>query len=108
MRRLFLLCSLLPFIIACTTLSNSGTLSQQKENLYCLEYSNGVLWEQVQSAFGDPAFSPKPEPGTNLSQNARGYKNLRVYFYTKSQKIEEEGKTRFKEVVYKVEICREK
>jgi len=108
MKRLLLLCVVPPLIFACTSLSNSQTLSQAKENLFCLEYSNGIPWEQVQHAFGDPPFAPQPEPGTDLSQNTRGYKNLRIFFHTKPQKTEEEGKIRFKEVVYKVEICKEK
>lgn len=108
MKRLLLLCLALPIFLSCSSLSNSLSVSQTEEGLRCIEYTNGIPWELVQQAFGIPPLTPRPEPGADLSRNARGYKNLEIFFYTQPQKIEEGGKIRFKEVVYKVEICKEK
>lgn len=108
MKKLLLLCLALSIFLSCSSLSNSLTLSQTKEGLSCIGYTTGIPWEQVQQAFGIPPLTPRPEPGADLSRNARGYKNLEVFFYTQPQKIEEGDKIRFKEVVYKVEICKKK
>lgn len=63
-------------------------------------------WQEVTKAFGAPNVAALPQPGTKLSENTRTYRNMSVIFYTKSQEFREEGKLRFKEVVYKIEVCK--
>ena len=52
-------------------------LSPVKEGLSCLEYQEGMDWDQVPNKLGPPDILPKPEAGTDLSQNARGYNELK-------------------------------
>jgi len=108
MKRFYLLILILPFIITCASSSNSQTLSQAKENLSCMEYIGDIPWEKVKQALGEASIPVLPEPGTDLFQNARGYTNLKVFFHTTRKNLEEAGRIRPHEVVYKVEICKEK
>lgn len=94
------------FLLAMVTACLSGqVLSQVKQDLSCVTYSEGMNWDQVASKFGAPDITPQPEPGTDLSLNSRGYRGMTVIFYTKRQPVNEEGKIRFKEVIYKIDIC---
>ncbi|MBM4273002.1 MAG: hypothetical protein FJ134_00845 [Deltaproteobacteria bacterium] len=65
-------------------------------------------WQMVSQKLGDPDLVPLPEPGTDLSENARGYKGCIIIFYTKRQPVKQGDKLRFEEVVYKVELCKRK
>jgi hypothetical protein len=57
---------------------------------------------------GSPDIAPIPEPGTDLSKNARIYKDETIIFYTEMREVKEEGKVRFQEVVTNIEICKKK
>jgi len=105
MRRLAVLLLLALLLTSCT---NQMAQSQVKEGGSCLEYQAGMDWDQVANKLGPPGILPKPEAGTDLSQNARGYNDMVVTFYTKREQVKEDGKIRFKEVVYKIEVCNKK
>jgi hypothetical protein len=105
MRRLSVLLLLALLLTSCT---NQMALSQVKEEVSCLEYHAGMDWDQVANKLGPPGILPKPEAGTDLSQNARGYNDMVVIFHTKREQVKEDGKIRFKEVVYKIEVCKKK
>lgn len=105
MKRWLALVLLVALVASC---AGPTVLSEVKGELSCAEYQPGMGWDQVAAKFGPPEITPKPEPGTDLSMNARGYHGMTVIFYTKRQQVNEEGKVRFKEVVYKIEICKRK
>ncbi len=105
MKRTAIFFILVIFVLSCAKYVAVGEV---KEGSTCLEYKEAMDWEQVAQKFGTPDITPIPEPGTDLSANARGYKNMKVIFYTKRQQVNEDGKVRFKEVIYKVEVCRKK
>jgi hypothetical protein len=103
MKRWLALSLLLSLVISCV---GPTVLSEVKRDLSCVEYHQDMNWDQVSAKFGTPELVPIPEPGTDLSTNARGYNGMTVIFYTKRQPVNEGGKIRFKEVIYKVEICK--
>lgn len=102
------------FIIAitltsCTILQKPPkTLDQTKAGFDCIEYKEGMDWKQISDKFGTPPITPLPEPGTNLSKNARGYEKMTIFFHTDRQEVKEGEKVRFHEVVNKIEVCKEK
>lgn len=98
--------ALLFVVIIISACAAPQTLGQAKENLTCIEYKEGMDWQAVAGAFGRPNGAPLPQAGTKLSENTRIYRSMSVIFYTKSQEFREEGKLRFKEVVYKIEVCK--
>ena len=105
MRRLSVLLLLALLLTSC---ANQMALGPVKEGVSCLEYQAGMDWDQVANKLGPPGIFPKPEAGTDLSQNARGYNDMVVIFHTKREQVKEDGKIRFKEVVYKIEVCKKK
>jgi hypothetical protein len=105
MRRLSVLLLLALMLTSC---ANQMALSPVKEGLSCLEYQTGMDWDQVANKLGPPGILPKPEAGTDLSLNSRGYNDVEVFFFTKREQVKENGKIRFKEVVYKIEVCKKK
>ena len=106
MKRLILFSIVMLATAACASFSGPETLGQFKNNLHCIEYTQDMPWDEIKDSLGSPGATPMPEPGSGLSQNARVYKGTSVVFYTKLQKVEQDGKTRFKEVVYKIEVCK--
>jgi hypothetical protein len=103
MKRWLALFVLLTLVTSC---SGRTVLSGVKGESPCVEYQAGMSWDQISARFGTPDIVPQPEPGTDLSMNARGYNALTVIFYTKRQQVNEDGKIRFKEVIYKIDICK--
>ena len=99
---------LLLLVVMAASCAAPPVLSGVKGELSCVEYQPGMGWDQVAAKFGTPEITPQPEPGTDLSLNSRGYRDMTVIFYTKRQQVNEEGKIRFKEVVYKIEIGKRK
>lgn len=90
--------------------SKSKRLDEVKADLNCIEYKEGMDWEQVKK-IGEPDIYPLPEPdtaSTGLSKNTRVYKNMTLIFYTETKEVKEEEKVRFREVVTKIEVCKEK
>jgi len=90
---------------SCALFPSPQPLEQVKGAAPCLEYVQGIPWSEVSGKIGPPEVAPLPEPGSSLSKNSRVYRNMTVIFYTEAQEVQEGGKTRFKEVVYKIEIC---
>jgi hypothetical protein len=105
MRRWWALLLLLAMVTSCP---GQTMLRESTGKTPCVEYHQDMSWNRVAAQFGTPDLLPRPEPGTELSQNARGYRDMTVIFYTKRQQINEAGKIRFEEVIYKVEICKTK
>lgn len=103
MKRWWTLLLLLSLVTSC---HGQTGLSGVKGESSCVEYHDGMNWDQISAKFGTPELAPPPEPGTDLSQNARGYNAMTVIFYTKRQPVNEDGKIRFKEVIYKIDICK--
>jgi len=106
MKRLILFIIFILALPACSSFSEPETLGNLKENLNCIEYEKDMQWNEIKESFGSPTNTPIPNADSELSLNTRVYKNMSVIFYTKLQKLEQDGKTRFKEVVYKVEVCK--
>jgi hypothetical protein len=93
---------------SCTTLQQPKTLSQIKSELDCIQYKEGMSWNQVSQVMSPPDIAPIPEPGTDLSKNTRIYKDKIIIFYIEMKEVEEEGKVRFQEVVTNIEFCKKK
>jgi len=108
MRKLVFSVWIVIILSSCVTLANPRTLGEVKENLNCLQYEEGMDWQTISGTFGEPNIAPLPEPGTDLSSNTRIYDNMVVIIYTKRQKFQQDGKIRFKEIVYKIEVCKKK
>ncbi|MCF8146042.1 MAG: hypothetical protein K9N21_19210 [Deltaproteobacteria bacterium] len=106
MKHLILFLIVLLAAAACTPFSGPETLGEFKNNIHCLEYKQGMPWNEIKNSLGTPEVTPIPQIDSGLSQNARIYKGKTVIFYTKPQKIEKNGKMRFEEVVYKIEVCK--
>jgi len=88
--------------------AGSQTLSQVKAELNCIEYTKGIDWKQISERFGTPDKTPLPEPGSDLKENTRLYKDKIIIFHTEIQEVKEGDRVRFYEVVIKIEVCREK
>ncbi len=84
------------------------TLDQVKVGLDCVEYKEGMDWNQISDTFGTPPITPLSEPGTDLSKNVRGYEDMKIFFHTERRKVKEGEKVRFHEVVNKIEVCKKK
>ena len=108
MRLYVCLVILLQFMSACTLApADKDGAAHAKGNPYCFEYSAGMDWDQVQKKFGEPPLAFLPDLGTDLSENVQGYRDVKVYFYTKPQRLTQEGGVRFSEVVCKIKICKQ-
>ena len=108
MRRLTILFIIAIALSSCAALQESATLGQVKSGLNCVQYKEGMTWNQVSQVMGSPDIAPIPEPGTGLSKNARIYKDTTFIFYTELKEVKEEGKVRFQEVITNIEFCKKK
>ena len=108
MRRLAILFVIIVGIGSCTTLQQPKTLGQIKSELDCIQYKEGMSWNQVSQVMSPPDITPIPEPGTDLSKNTRIYKDKIIIFYIEMREVKEEGKVRFQEVVTNIEFCKKK
>lgn len=108
MRRLTILFVIVMALSSCTTLQQPTTLGQVKSTLNCIQYKEGMSWNQVFQAMGPPDIAPIPEPGPDLSKNTRIYKDKIIIFYIEMKEVMEEGRVRFREVVTNIEVCKEK
>jgi hypothetical protein len=108
MKRIVIIVIIAIALTSCATLQTPKTLGQVKTNLVCFEYKDGIYWEQISEKIGAPDIAPLPESGTDLSKNARVYKNMTIIFYTERQEVKENGKVRFYEIVKNIEICKKK
>lgn len=93
---------------SCATWQKPKTLEQVKANLICIEYENGIAWAQIRERLGAADVAPLPEPGTNLQSNSRVYKNKWIIFSVENADVQEDGRTRFREIANKIEVCKEK
>lgn len=98
------------FLSSCVSLSQAATktLEEAKSGLVCIEYKDNLTWQKVEELLGEPDEFPLPQPGEDLSKNARVYKSKNVIFYTERREIQEGGKARFQEVITKIEVCGKK
>ena len=108
MKRIAIIIVIAIALTSCATLQPPKTLGQVKSNLTCFEYKDGIYWKQISEKIGAPDIAPLPESGTDLSKNARVYKNMTIIFYTERQEVKEDEKVRFHEIVKKIEIGRKK
>ena len=108
MKRYVILFIIIIGLSSCTTLQQPKTLGQIKSELDCIQYKEGMSWNQVSQVMSPPDIAPIPEPGTDLSKNTRIYKDKIIIFYIEMREVKEEGKVRFQEVVTNVEFCRKK
>ena len=93
---------------SCAIFQKPKTLEQVKADLVCVEYADGMTWGEIRDRLGNVDVAPLPEPGTNLQKNSRVYKNKWVIFSVENREFSKDGKTRFREIANKVEVCREK
>jgi hypothetical protein len=108
LRRVTILFIIAFALYSCTTLQKPVTLSHVKSGLDCIQYEEGMSWNQVFHVVGSPDIAPIPEPGTDLTKNARIYKDKTIIFYTEIREVKEDGRVRFQEVVTKIEFCKKK
>jgi hypothetical protein len=108
-KNLFKLLVILIFIIisACSPANKTVRIEEFKSSLNCTEYNDDMRWIEIEEKFGEPVYAPIPT-GQSLSGNMRIYRGKCIIFYTDLKKIKVEGKTRYIEVVYKIEICNKK
>ena len=96
-------------LTSCAYIQKPTTLSQVRMNFDCIELKgNNILWAQVFGKFGYPDIAPLPEPGTDLTKNARIYQDKIVILYTELQEVKVDGQTRFDEVITNIEVCGKK
>lgn len=93
---------------SCAMFQKPKTLEQVRADLVCVEYADGMTWVEIRGRLGDADLAPLPEPGSNLQKNTRVYKDKWVFFSVENQEFRQEGKTRFREIANKIEVCREK
>ena len=93
---------------SCAMFQKPTTLEQVKADLVCVEYADGMTWGEIHERLGDADLIPLPEPGSNLQTNTRVYKNKWVIFTVENREFKQDGKTRFREIANKIEVCREK
>lgn len=96
------------YLTSCATFQKPVTPDEIRAKLDCLEYKEGISWKNTAEKFGKPDFVPLPEPGTDLSKYVRGYKDKVIIFHVERQEFKEDGKTRFHEVITRIEVCKEK
>ena len=108
MKRYVILFIIIIGLSSCTTLQQPKTLSQIKSEFDCIQYKEGMSWNQVSQVMSPPDNAPIPEPGTDLSKNTRIYKDKIIIFYIEMKEVKEEGKVRFQEVVTNIEFCKKK
>ncbi len=108
MRRLTILFIIVIVLSSCTTFQKPTTLGQVKSVLNCIQYKEGMSWNQVSQAIGPPDIAPIPDPGPDLGKNTRVYKDKIVIFYIEMKEIKEDGKVRFHEVVTGMDVCKKK
>lgn len=99
--------SLLLLLSACSLSNRAESLDEIKSELNCFVYEDGMRWKIIKTAFDEPDFAPLPS-GESLSKNTRGYEGKVVIFHTELNKIKVNGKTRYEEIISRVEICKEK
>jgi hypothetical protein len=92
---------------ACSLSNQSVTLDEIKSDLKCVTYEDGLRWQIIKEELGEPDFAPLPS-GESLSKNTRVYEDKIVIFHTELNKIKVNGKTRYEEIISRVEICKEK
>lgn len=68
------------FLASCTILADADpkTLEESKSGLACVEYKDNLTWQEVEKLLGEPDEFPLPQPGEDLSKNARVYKSKNV------------------------------
>jgi hypothetical protein len=93
---------------SCAMFQKPKTLEQVKADLVCIEYADGMTWGEIHERLGNADVAPLPEPGTNLLTNTRVFKNKSVIFSVENREFSQDGKTRFREIANKIEVCREK
>ena len=108
MKRLAIFFLLVTALTSCANFQPPQTLDRIKADLECIPYQKEMGWKEISAKLGEPDLVPLPEPGTDLSRNARGYSGKVVIFYTGSKEVEEGGKVRFQEIITNLEICRKK
>lgn len=101
----YLMVAIIAFgLSACALSTKTRTLEEIRSNLNCVVCKEGMKWKSIQEEFGEPDYAPRPTEG-KLSQNTRIYRDRFIIFYTELKKTKVDGKTRFEEVVTKLEIC---
>lgn len=105
--KVYLVSFFLLLISSCTSLGSAQTPEDTKARLDCLDPSNELQWEEVERQFGKPDETPIPAPGS-LFKNIRIYKDKFVVFHVDKKEIIEAARSKFAEVVIKIEVCKER
>ncbi len=97
------------FLIAssCSLSHQAVTVEDIKSGKVCFAYEEYVKWKEIEEKFGEPDHAPVPS-GESLSENSRVYRDKIIIFYTDRKKTKIDGKTRYEEVITKLEICDKK
>ena len=88
------------------------TIQKIKSDLTCIELKTNCDqdnpdWMEIEKVLGEADEYPPDYDGEH-NKNTRVYHGKDIIFYVESKKIEIDGKTRFHEVITKVEICKHK
>ena len=89
---------------ACTLPNKSVKYEAFKSDKKCVEYEPGMQWQDIEDKFCEQEITPIPA-GNSLDQNIRIYEEKFVIFHTELKKIKINEKTRYLEIVNKLEIC---
>ena len=98
---------LLVLLSACSFSKKTVYLDEVKSHLNCFTYQDGMRWNIIQEDFGEPDIAPVPS-GESLRENTRVYEDKVIIFHTDLKPIKVDGKTRYEEIITKVEICKQK
>jgi hypothetical protein len=108
MKRFAALGPLAIIFTSCAYFQQPKTLGQVKANLDCIRLQNGILWTQISDKFGNLDEAPLPEPSSELTQNIRVYNGKTVIFYTRLEEVKEGERTRFREIITGIEVCKKR
>ena len=99
---------MLPVLLsACSISGKKVHLDEFKANLNCFAFQDGMRWKIIQENFGKPDITPLPSR-ESLRENTRVYEDKVIIFHTHLKPIKVDGKTRYEEVITKVEFCKQK
>jgi hypothetical protein len=94
-------------VVSCAGPGSTRSLEQIRAGLDCVQYKEGLAWDQVKTLFGEADEAPPPL-AESLFKNARVYRDKTIIFHTETKKIEESGRSRYIEVVAGIDLCKEK
>ncbi len=94
-------------VVSCAGPGSTRSLEQVRAGLDCVQYKEGLAWDQVRTVFGEADEAPPPS-AESLFKNARVYMGKTIIFHTDRRKIEESGRATYIEVIAGIDLCKER